>query len=125
MDQNQGAEIQRGLGRVEAALKGLQDWQTGHDAGDTREFAEIRRSFADQVQRLLTLESIADSIEAQGASIAEIEARVTQVEEREKIHKATSERDSAWVKWIFFIVAAIAANQFAPKLIGLIGAMVK
>ena len=57
MDDTQ--EIQRGLGRVEAAISAIRDGYVAHQTVDEREFSEIRRNFAAQDERLATLERLA------------------------------------------------------------------
>ena len=112
MDESQAAGIERALGRVEAALKGQTDWQNGHDADDKLAFSEIRRNFADQSQRLGKLELIADTIDGHGAAITDIEQRVSEAEEREKIRVVTGDTNRAWIRWIFLLVAALTADHF-------------
>jgi len=123
MDETLAAEIQRGLGRVEAALSGSSAWQQNHDAGDQREFAEIRRNFAAQDKRLSAMEGICTMVEGHGEALVNIEQRISEAEERENIRQATRGRDVIWVRWIFFIVLAIAADRFTPKLLSLVGAL--
>lgn len=125
MDESQGAEIQRGLGRVEAALAGLKDGQTSHQQSDDREFREIRTNFATQSERLTAMEGLSNMVEGHGAALSELEQNVSETREREKIRLATSARDNIWIRWVFFIVAAIAADLYAPKLLGLVSSILK
>ena len=122
MDDTQ--EIQRGLGRVEAAISAIRDGYVAHQTVDEREFSEIRRNFAAQDERLATLERLADSVEGHGRAIADIEHRMSNAEERETIRQTRAERDGLWVRWVFFVVLAIAADLFAPRLLNLVGSII-
>jgi hypothetical protein len=123
MDETQAAEIQRGLGRVESALQSQAEWQRGHDVGDQREFAEIRRNFAAQDKRLSAMEGLCTMVEGHGEAIVNVESRLTESEEREQIRITRSDANAKWLKWIFFIVAAIALDRFTPQLLGVLSAI--
>lgn len=126
MEDNQVGGIERALGRVEAALKGQTEWQSGHDADDKLAFSEIRYNFAAQDRRLAVLEGIVDTVESHGNAIAEIEQRVSESEERDKVRRAASDRDRVWIRWTFLLLLSLVLDHFSgSKLAGWVGDVLK
>jgi hypothetical protein len=126
MAENVEGQIERSLGRVEAALQGLKQWGETHQGTDDRGFAEIRQSFAQQDRRLAALEGLADTVESQGQALAEVESRVTQSEKRETVRSTKYDRDRAWLRWIFALVLPLVIDHFTgSKLSAWVGSILK
>lgn len=118
MDEN-GSGIERSLGRVESALRGIDQWCKHHDGIDEKRFDS-------QDKRLAALEGLADMVEGHGTALLDIEQRVSLSEKKWVSEDAKRERDRMWLRWILTLLTALTADHFTgSKIAELVAHLIK
>lgn len=85
--------------------KKIQEIQTKHNADDTRFQSEI-------VLRLTNVEGLVETVESHGDALVDLEKRVSEQEDTEKIKTRIKKRDINWIKVIVICVFILVGDKF-------------
>ena len=83
----------------------IQEIQTNHNADDFRFQSEI-------VLRLTNVEGLVETVEGHGAALVDLEKRVSDQEDTEKIKVKIKKRDINWMKVIVICVFILIGDKF-------------
>ena len=83
----------------------IQEIQAKHNAEDTRFQSEI-------VLRLTNVEGLAETVEGHGAALVDLEKRVSEQEDTEKIKTRIKKRDVNWIKVVVVCVFVLIGDKF-------------
>ena len=83
----------------------IQEIQAKHNAEDTRFQSEI-------VLRLTNVEGLVETVEGHGAALVDLEKRVSEQEDTEKIKTRIKKRDVNWIKVVVVCVFVLVGDKF-------------